>query len=83
MIDEYTLNLIKIGEEVEVTELTARGELRRRFLDLGIIKGTIIKALYKSVLGDPTAYSIRGTVIAIREEEASFIKVKSLNEEGN
>lgn len=67
----------KILSTVKVIDISAKGDLRRRFLDLGIIKGTEIKVLYKSPFGDPRAYLIRGTVIAIREEEARKIIVKS------
>ncbi len=67
----------KILSTVKVVDISAKGDLRRRFLDLGIIKGTEIKVLYKSPFGDPRAYLIRGTVIAIREEEGRKIIVKS------
>ncbi len=63
---------------VKVISIEAKGELRRRFFDLGIIEGTNIEALYRSPFGDPTAYLIRGTVIAMREEESEKINVVSL-----
>ena len=64
---------------VKVISIEAKGELRRRFFDLGIIEGTNIEALYRSPFGDPTAYLIRGTVIAMREEESEKINVVSLD----
>ena len=39
-------------------------------LDLVLIKGTIVEAVQKSPAGDPIAYFIRGTLIAIRSEDA-------------
>lgn len=78
---EYMLSTIKLEEEVRVVEIEAEGELRRRFFDLGIIKNTIIEPLYISPFGDPKAYLIRGTVIAIRHDEANKIKVQSINKE--
>lgn len=64
---------------VRVRKILAKGELRRRFLDLGIIEGTDIEVLYKSALGDPIAYLIRGAIIALREEEGDKIQVISNN----
>ncbi|MGG7179139.1 FeoA family protein [Clostridium paraputrificum] len=64
---------------VKVVNINAQGELRRRFLDLGIIEGTNIEVLYKSPFGDPTAYLIRGAVIAIRGEDGEKIQVASFN----
>lgn len=47
-------------------------------MDLGIINGTIIKPVFKSPSGDPTAFEIRGTLIAIRKEDTSLIYVKKI-----
>ena len=60
----------EIGSVCRVTKLTANGFIQRRMLDLGIVEGTKIEVLHQSPLGDPIAYQIRGTVIALRKEEA-------------
>lgn len=56
--------------------LHANGNIRRRILDLGIVQGTRIKPVLKSPLGDPTAYEIRGTIIALRKEDSKLIYVE-------
>ncbi len=43
-----TLNLLPIGKEAIVKELHCNGTIRRRLLDLGIVKGTKIKSILKS-----------------------------------
>ena len=68
----------KVDSVVKVIKIDGNNELRRRFLDLGIITGTKIKDLFESPLGDPRAYLIRGTVLAIREEEGAMIKVSNI-----
>ena len=65
-----------LDKEVEVIKVTCNDNIKRRILDLGIIEGTIIKPVFRSPLGDPTAYEIRGTIIALREEETSNIEVQ-------
>lgn len=65
----------KVLSTVRVVNIKAEGNLRRRFLDLGIIEGTEIEVLYQSPFGDPKAYLIRGAVIAIREQEGRKIIV--------
>ncbi|NLM43707.1 MAG: ferrous iron transport protein A [Clostridiales bacterium] len=72
------LNLIPCGKSAKVKELTADGNMRRRMLDLGLVIDTIVESLRKSPSGDPTAYEIRGAVIALRSEEASKIMVELL-----
>jgi len=49
--------------------------LRRRLLDLGLIHGTTVKAILKSPMGNPIAYEVRGTTIALRKEDSKFITV--------
>ena len=72
------LHNVPIGEKAKVIELISEGILRRRMLDLGLIEGTVVEALRKSPSGDPTAYYIRGAVIALRSEEATQIIVELL-----
>lgn len=72
------LSDVDLDKEVRVVNIMAEGELRRRFFDLGIINDTVIEPLYTSPFGDPKAYLIRGTIIAIRKEEAKKIQVLTL-----
>lgn len=58
-----------------VDTLNCNGAIRRRLLDLGIVKGTKILPILKSPSGDPTAFLIRGSVIALRKEDANLILV--------
>ena len=81
--DEKPLGDFPIGIICYVTKLTANGFIQRRLLDLGIIEGTKIEVLHRSPLGDPVAYQIRGTVIALRKEEAKQIWVKKLDLKGD
>lgn len=69
------LTNVDVGKEVSVVDLYAHGLLRRRMLDLGIIPGTRISVIRKSPLGDPVAYEIRETLIALRSEETDLIEV--------
>lgn len=67
---------LKINEPGIVESLSCNGSLKRRLLDLGIIKGTKITPILKSPSGDPTAFEIRGTLIALRKEDAKLIKIE-------
>lgn len=69
------LTNVEVGSEVKVVDLYSHGLLRLRMLDLGIIPGTKIMVNRKSPLGDPVAYEIRDTIIALRSEETDLIEV--------
>ena len=60
----------------KLNRLNVSGNMRRRILDLGIIQGTNIKPVLRSPLGDPTAYEVRGSIIAIREEDSKLISIE-------
>ena len=72
------LTCLEPGETAVVVNIdgASRGAERRRFMDLGILPGTQITAEMRSPGGDPTAYIIRGALIALRKEQASLIKVR-------
>ncbi len=72
------LNCLPIGKKAKVKELISDGIIRRRMLDLGLITDTEIEALQRSPSGDPIAYGIRGTVIALRSDDASKILVEAI-----
>jgi ferrous iron transport protein A len=80
---EETLASTSVGEKVRVLELECEGAYRRRLLDLGLTPGTKVQAAMMSPLGTPMAYDIRGSIIALRLEDASNIIVIKDNEKKN
>ena len=77
-VGQERLSSLQLGETAEVVAIShaSRGADRRRLLDLGIVPGTKITAETRSPSGDPTAYIIRGALIALRQKQAKMIKVK-------
>ena len=66
---------LRPGQRGIVQEIQGEGLTRRRMLDLGMVPGTLVEVVRRSPLGDPVAYQIRGAVIALRKDEASYINV--------
>ncbi|MEE9230831.1 MAG: FeoA domain-containing protein [Acidobacteriota bacterium] len=75
------LSALNPGQKARVLGLSrlVRGIERRRILDLGIVPGTLVEVEMRSPSGDPTAYRIRGAVIALRREQADMIHVGRLD----
>jgi len=71
---------LKPGEEAEVVRLDPglRGFTRRRLLDLGLTAKARVTAHLANAFGDPLAYRVRGTTIALRKEQASQVRVRRL-----
>lgn len=76
MNGETNLSLLKPGECATVEKLTADASMRRRLLDIGLVKGTQVECLGTAPCGEIAAYLIRGAVIAIRDEDSSRVIVK-------
>lgn len=76
MMNIMSLNNLKVGDKGCVETVCSQGAARRRMLDLGLIRGTIVEVLHKSPAGNPIAYSIMGAVIALRNEDAENILVE-------
>jgi ferrous iron transport protein A len=78
MADSTQLHLLQPGQRAVITRISGSGVLRRRFVEMGILKGETIRVERNAPLGDPVEYFIKGYHLALRKEEAAQIEV-SLN----
>ena len=78
LVPRETLASLQPGEEATVSGISkaCRGQQRRRLLDLGVVPGTRITAELRSAAGDPTAYQVRGALIALRKQHAQQIFIE-------
>ncbi|MCK5637593.1 MAG: FeoA domain-containing protein [Flavobacteriaceae bacterium] len=80
IVEENKVRLSSLQEE-EIAKIVGiskecRGENRRRLLDLGFVKGTEISIDLLSPLQNPKAYLVKGTSIALRNDQASKILIQ-------
>lgn len=66
---------LKLNSIANIDHLDCVEHIKRRFFDLGIIPGTPIIPVFKSISGDPIAYEVRNTLLAIRYQDAKDIFV--------
>ena len=74
------LTTIQANEQATIVGLSpsCRGALRRRLMDLGFVKGSRIAIDMKSPMGNPVAYVVRGTAIALRHDQAQYILIQNV-----
>jgi DtxR family transcriptional regulator, Mn-dependent transcriptional regulator len=67
-----------VDQDAEIVSLspTCQGLTRRRLLDLGFTPGTRVRPVLQTFAGDPRAYRVRGTTIALRRDQASVVIVR-------
>lgn len=71
-----TLKEAKIGETVTVVKLTGEGPVKRRIMDMGLNKGTLVHVKKSAPLGDPIELTVRGYELSIRKAEAENVIVE-------
>lgn len=62
-----------------IKKMDVKGSMRRRLQDLGLIEGSNVECVLTSPGGNPSAYKIKDTVIAIRNEDCGNIDVVIYN----
>lgn len=70
------LSLLPLNKNGRIDKIECDEGIKRRLLDMGLVKGTNIVPILVSPSGDPRAFLVRGTIIAIREDDAKNIKIK-------
>jgi Mn-dependent DtxR family transcriptional regulator/Fe2+ transport system protein FeoA len=55
-----------------------QGFSRRRLMDLGFTEGARIRPVLRTFAGDPRAYEVRGTLVALRRDQAAQVLVRPL-----
>jgi Fe2+ transport system protein FeoA len=71
-----TLSDIENGGHFTIKRVLATGEIRRRLMDMGFIKGAEGKVLREALLRDPIELQLKGYKISVRRSEARQIMVE-------
>ncbi len=71
-----TLRDLRVGESSRVIKLHGEGAMRRRIMDMGITKGTVLYLRKVAPLGDPLEINVRGYELSLRKADAEMIEVE-------
>ena len=71
-----TLKDLKVGESAKVVRLHGQGAVRRRIMDMGITRGTVVKVRKVAPLGDPVEITVRGYELTLRKADCEKIEVE-------
>lgn len=70
-----TLKDIRIGARAVIARLHGEGAVRRRLMDMGLIRGTEVEVRKVAPAGDPIELTVRGYELSIRKSEAEMVEV--------
>lgn len=74
-IEKKNLNQLPLNKIGKIDKIDCDEGIKRRLLDMGLVRETNIKPILVSPSKDPRAFLVRGTIIAIRKEDAKDIKI--------
>ncbi len=70
------LDELEVGRRGKIVRITARGDIKRRLLDMGLVPATEVRVEKVAPLGDPIDVTVKGYHLSLRKEEASAITVE-------
>lgn len=72
----FKLNEVEINTKVKVREISSESRVRRRIMDMGIVKNTELIVSGKAPMGDPIEVIVKGYNLSLRKNEAKDIIVE-------
>ncbi len=78
MNDCISLFRLPAGRSGRVVSIDLPEDMRRRVLSLGLSAGTKVTCYAYAPCGNPGAYRIRGTTVALRKTDAERILIRPL-----
>ncbi len=73
------LSELKQGQTAKIKNVGGEGQLRRHFLDMGLIQGTEIQYIKAAPMGDPIEYRLWGYELTLRKEDAACIEIEEIS----
>ncbi|MBJ2187795.1 MAG: ferrous iron transport protein B [Muribaculaceae bacterium] len=74
------LSELKTGEEGVVVKILGHGAFRKRVIEMGFVRGRIVKVLLDAPLKDPIKYELLGYGVSLRRAEADMIEVVKIDD---
>lgn len=65
------------GSEAIIISVAGSGAFRKRIIEMGFVKGKLVKSIKNAPLNDPIEYKILDYYVSLRREEANLIEVSS------
>lgn len=78
--DYKALSAVAVGAEAIVAKVVGDKRIRKRLLDMGLTKNTVVKINQTAPLGDPLELLLRGYKLSLRKQEADYVLVTEVEQ---
>ncbi len=72
---QVTLDQLPIGVSGSIVRLGGAKATKRRLMDMGLVRGEVVRVEHVAPLGDPIALRVKGYRLSMRKREARHITV--------
>lgn len=66
------------GQRGKVLKISARGDVNKRIVEMGVTPGAVVEVERVAPLGDPIDIKVKGYHLSLRKEEAEGIEIETL-----
>ena len=80
MREPLPLSHLKPGQRATIIRVGGHGQVRRRYLEMGFVRGETILVERVAPLGDPVEYLVKGYHLSLRKADAERILVQPTEE---
>lgn len=78
MMRQLRMSELGPGQTGEVLSLSGESAMCRRLLDLGLVEGSRVSCVSRSLWGDPGAYAVCGAIIALRKTDCESVLLREV-----
>ncbi|MFW5708829.1 MAG: FeoA family protein [Chloroflexota bacterium] len=71
-----TLDKLESGQPARIRRVSGQGAIRRRLMDMGLVRGSSIEMIKAAPMGDPVEFLIRGYHLSLRKSEAQLVEIE-------
>ncbi len=73
-----TLDRLEVGTKAKIKSIRLESTIKKRLMDMGVIKGETIKLTKKAPLGDPIEIEVKGYKLSLRKKDAKQIEIEEV-----
>lgn len=75
------LSSLSPGQSGRIVRVSGQPKVRRRLMELGMVRGELVTVDRVAPLGDPVAFTIKGYRLSLRQQDAARITVEPASNE--
>jgi len=70
---------LQVGQKGKIKKINLSGALKRKFMDMGILKGELISVEKIAPLGDPMEIMVKSYRLSLRKAEAQYLEMEDVS----